>query len=561
MLLADVPSNRLTAGAQRYVELAADVLATCETPFVLGLFGPWGAGKTSILRGVEERLRLSNRAFPVMFNAWRYEREDHLLVPLLDTLKDALTSWHASVTAQDDRAEAVRSAIRAGARSLALAGRALLAGFAVRVGVSDMLTVSYDANKSLVDLRKGLDAGGDEIDNVPASFFHAAIGTLREKFEEISNIAPNGRVVVLIDDLDRCLPQHAFEVLEASKVFLDLPGVAFGLGIDREVVAAVAEARYGVLSRENALTGERSAVKGAEYLQKVCSAWIDIEPIPFGAADDLIEAVIGDDHIPKQQARLVRTTVKAHLPYRFPFGRINPRAVKQFINDFTITMRLKPDLNPDVVLSLAILRARQDWAEAFSLIRTYGHQFLRQCAEMVETPPTASERSRAYAWDGKDHTRGIPTSFLAYVGAGPGAPLLDVQGDLPRYFFRTARLADHPDISEVDALFDGLAAVSQQINEWGGDASTDFKGALSDSVYALGNDIADALGGLETDSPWHGELSQADRLLTRLRDLLEAKDWEYGDEAAKLARETVEELRLLLVDVRRRSGLGAAPTG
>ena len=44
------------------------------------------------------------------------------------------------------------------------------------------------------------------------------------------------RLIVFVDDLDRCLPEKAVEVLEAIKLFLEVKGVVFVLGMDQEIV-------------------------------------------------------------------------------------------------------------------------------------------------------------------------------------------------------------------------------------------------------------------------------------------------------------------------------------
>ncbi len=52
------------------------------------------------------------------------------------------------------------------------------------------------------------------------------------------------RLVVFVDDLDRCLPEKAVEVLEAIKLFVDAPGCVFVLGLDQAVIARGIEIKY-----------------------------------------------------------------------------------------------------------------------------------------------------------------------------------------------------------------------------------------------------------------------------------------------------------------------------
>jgi len=46
-------------------------------------------------------------------------------------------------------------------------------------------------------------------------------------------LGEDDRMVIFIDDLDRCLPEVALQVLEALKLYFNIDGVAFVLGIDR----------------------------------------------------------------------------------------------------------------------------------------------------------------------------------------------------------------------------------------------------------------------------------------------------------------------------------------
>ena len=67
-----------------YADILADIILTADTPITLGIFGPWGSGKTSLMRLIAERLIGQRtpghrRAQTVWFNAWQYERDEAAL--------------------------------------------------------------------------------------------------------------------------------------------------------------------------------------------------------------------------------------------------------------------------------------------------------------------------------------------------------------------------------------------------------------------------------------------------------------------------------------------------
>jgi hypothetical protein len=93
----------------------------------------------------------------------------------------------------------------------------------------------------------------------------------RDRFQRLveQRISKKGkRLVVLIDDLDRCMPETAIEVLEAVKLFLDVPGCVFVVAVDRKVIVEGIRVRY----RDFALatgTGARLPIRGEDFLEKI----------------------------------------------------------------------------------------------------------------------------------------------------------------------------------------------------------------------------------------------------------------------------------------------------
>src|SRR5580704_16123143 len=81
--------------SREFVELIRMATYNTEAPFVYGVLGDWGTGKTSILRLLEHQFNLDLHApqlgrfpfVPIWFNAWEYENETNVVYPLLYAIK------------------------------------------------------------------------------------------------------------------------------------------------------------------------------------------------------------------------------------------------------------------------------------------------------------------------------------------------------------------------------------------------------------------------------------------------------------------------------------------
>ena len=77
-------------------------------------------------------------------------------------------------------------------------------------------------------------------------------------------ISESGKLVFVVDELDRCRPDYALEVLEVIKHFFSVPGVVFILSVNRSQLEAAIRHRYG------------SDVDSNQYLQKFVGLWVGL---------------------------------------------------------------------------------------------------------------------------------------------------------------------------------------------------------------------------------------------------------------------------------------------
>jgi hypothetical protein len=439
-VLLDDPAEMPRLGFDVYADAFAQIIERSRPRFAIGIFGDWGSGKTTLMRAIEARVADKPRAIlPVWFNAWRYEREEHLIVPLLDHLREALLDWQEKHAPQS-----VRGRAGAAASLFGRASRRLLRGLTISGGVPGLeASLAFD---QVIDPPTP-EAG-------PASFYHAAFRDMREATEAFVPETGHRRIVVFVDDLDRCLPTNALQVLESMKLFFDLEGFIFVVGLDQSVIERAIEAKYeaGHPDRPAPVVIERAAaeggngdrpetassriagepgvapIAGADYVKKIFQVPFALPRIGTTELNGLVNALCAGPDIPKAQADDLMNVVRPHLGYLSDRDSFNPREVKRLINAYTLQMkllypRLTSKTDPHTVLAVQLMGFRPDWAGLYDVLRGDPAAFLRDLQQAV-TQPAAEPVVIG------DEAEPVPAVFMAYVRT-VAAPMLEQRSLVP----------------------------------------------------------------------------------------------------------------------------------
>lgn len=409
-LLLDLPSDRPALDFDSTATALAGIVERSAPQFAVGIFGGWGSGKTTLMHAIERNLT-DGRSFAVRFSAWRYEKEEHLIVPLLDTIREAL------LAAQDRE-----PAAKATASTIGRVIRSIVAGASLKVGLPGALELSFKANEALA--RHDQEGAGappvDEAD-LPGSIYHASFRALQSAFSDLVGDArhPRVRIVVFIDDLDRCFPENALQVLESMKLFFDLPGFVFVVGLDQEVVQQVIDSKYA-----SSPGGVR--VSGSEYIQKVFQLPYRIAPVALEDLQEFLEAAYAEADLDPGQRDELRRRVEPHLRWLVGDAAVNPREIKRYINAYTLLVEVSPHLVADAILALQTLAFRAEWYAANTAILAYDELFVDALRRQCDGEATALA-------DLDPELANLPDDLLQYVApGGPGNPLLHV-GSLRPY--------------------------------------------------------------------------------------------------------------------------------
>ncbi|KYF76578.1 hypothetical protein BE11_47620 [Sorangium cellulosum] len=245
-------------------------------PATIGVYGDWGSGKTTVLRMVETELRAKPNVLVVSFNGWLFEGYDDAKTALMGTILDEI----GTNTALPAKAKGFLAKLWDRVNWMRVAGwgaKAAAAGATLyATGGVPALTAATAVTAATTALTKVQDVDVDEaaklLDENAAGEGRRNLREFRADFEKL--IAESGieKLVVTIDDLDRCLPETIIETLEAIKLFLFAPRTAFVIGADERLV------KYAVRHRFPELPGERVEV-GRDYLEKLVQFPVRVPPL------------------------------------------------------------------------------------------------------------------------------------------------------------------------------------------------------------------------------------------------------------------------------------------
>ena len=443
------PKDLLGFNAYRDAVLALISDANTLTPLTIGLFGKWGSGKTSLMDFIKRELDAENKGskkgkkknLTVWFNAWKYESREALwralLLQVLETVRAVVPEKDKDALQKlDDLAASLyREVDREELGGLTLDWRELLTGTfktAAQVGISLIPGLAL-----LTELQKG--AAGDVGKQGPARVMEAlqrsratvhkdrvrSIEQFHSDFEALVKkyVQPDGHLIVFVDDLDRCLPEKALEVLEAIKLFLDAPGCIFCLGLDRDVVERGIEVKYKDFVVEDGEGKKRRLVDGANYLEKIIQLPFELPPIE--AAD--MGSFIGGLQV---------TFPDARCPEVFAHGlEHNPRKVKRSINTFLFLWKLAPGKKLQEAITAVrlakVVVIKHSHPDLYRVLEATP-RLLRELEEYFRRQPErgelaalrdAAEGKERRAEEGKT-VEGPPPTLAPYVGSAALKTLL-----------------------------------------------------------------------------------------------------------------------------------------
>ena len=304
-----------------FAERIAEVLSSVPygDNLVVGIHGPWGNGKTSVLNMIRKRLSQAPSLVCRDFNPWRLSNEEKIIRGFITMLASAL-------------GQSLETRSEKGWRIFRKAKP--LEELATKIpGYGELLTV----------VLKGLDKiakTGDDLGLVE----------LRDRLEKVLKSASN-RIVIIIDDIDRLDSEEIHILFKLIKACANLPNVSYLLAFDDLAVANTLNKRYSAAVEEEA---------GRAFLEKIIQIPLKL---PHAQPSDLrliclqdIERVLNET-----ETRLTKDEVTRYVTYfdrSFLYKLTNPRVGKRYANSLRFALpMLRGEVNTVDLLLIEAIRS------------------------------------------------------------------------------------------------------------------------------------------------------------------------------------------------------------
>ena len=272
------------------------------SPLTMGVHGDWGAGKSSVLQLVEQELKDDDDVLCLRFNGWLFQGFDDTKVTTMEAIVGALRDRRPQSKKVKEKVGEMFARIDWFKFVRRTAGIVVtgLTGVPDPTFLSELMQklsgiVSTPTESVTVDqLKAAAEVVQASIKDANARTVPDEIVAFRSEFEELIETAGLKRLVVLVDDLDRCLPETTIDVLEAMRLFLYVPGSVFVFAADPQMIAYAVKQHFPDLP-----VGVGPNDYAQNYLEKLIQVPFHLPPLGKSETRTYITLLLAERDLPE----------------------------------------------------------------------------------------------------------------------------------------------------------------------------------------------------------------------------------------------------------------------
>jgi hypothetical protein len=346
-MFIDEPLESLSAdkfGHKHYINVLKDLISTCHTPFNIGLFGRWGVGKTTILSLLKQEIDKEKQYKTISFNAWKYSNEPiplkrKFLLEVSDQtgcqskrLREALylKGQHqiknvSLLDTEHNLTEGITKIIKSYFNAI-IAFLALQMILYIIVNLFTSIKVDIFFNAAITaTLLYATKIIKDYTSNVTVTKSNVNLESLEQfekAFKDIIDEVENKcvKIVIFIDDLDRCESKKVIEILEVIKTFMNMKNCIYVVACDDIII------RKALLEQ---------GISDNSYIDKIFQMSLAIPPFRYENIKNYAKNLFSQFNFLSDEKDI--TEIVSILIYK---GVESPRKVKILINNYGVLIRI-----------------------------------------------------------------------------------------------------------------------------------------------------------------------------------------------------------------------------
>lgn len=321
-------------GRKVYADRLTTLIQNTEGPYVIGLTSPWGSGKTFFLQAWHNQLVAEGKPC-IYFNAWQMDASGDPLANLIAVCEQQAGDFKGTAARIKEKFkkafEKLPGLLRGAGWLAALCG--IPAGSAMETSAT-VIEKIQDILKKNKDFTEQLQILAAEI--------------ARET---------NFPLFIIVDELDRCRPSYAIDLLESIKHLFNVPHVVFLLAVDSTQLLQQVEHTFGL----KACVEDGKVVRDPrqEYLEKFFDIYYNL---PVADNAEFVKNILHNINLVNVYSDIFKKTI--HMQFELNeilaadkrlFSAKPLRRLLQDIEKFSLYIRCYNDLNIDEILTAFLI--------------------------------------------------------------------------------------------------------------------------------------------------------------------------------------------------------------
>lgn len=213
-------------GISKEVQSFCELVNELHTPVTIAINGKWGTGKSKFVELCIKHIAENNEnSIPIYINAWENDHsEDPLVVLFAEILNHAQEKGLAT-------SAGIQNVKKEFGRFMKAALPALL-----KIGTAGLVNLKSDEVNEFISSYS---------ESVLDRYFEEKESLLKLKELLKSLIKSTKKIIVFVDELDRCTPLFAIKMLERVKHLFEIENVIFVFSVDKIQLSAAISKVYG----------------------------------------------------------------------------------------------------------------------------------------------------------------------------------------------------------------------------------------------------------------------------------------------------------------------------